>query len=138
MASSQDLLTTQEFAKKAGVSTSTASKWLRSDKIKGKKKSGKWMIPAAELSKVSSTPPAKPAKTAKRKTSAAARATKPEAASKSRSYSVKEFSEMTYLTEFGVTKWLQEGRLIRSADQSGEPMVDAANLEVPDIKRLLR
>jgi hypothetical protein len=43
------------------------------------------------------------------------------------------------LTEFGVEKWLKEGRLIPADDRTGNPMmVASSNLEAPDIKRLMR
>lgn len=137
MSSSQEFLTTQEFAQKTGVSTSTVSKWLRTDKIKGRKKSGKWMIPADEISKVTAPPKDQAQKTPKPDVGKpTAESSKPKAGAKA--YTVKEFSDMTYLTEFGVQKWLNEGRLIAAKGESGQPMVDSSNLEVPDIKRLIR
>ncbi|MGD9369151.1 MAG: helix-turn-helix domain-containing protein, partial [Desulfobacteraceae bacterium] len=125
MSSSQEFLTTQEFAQQTGVSTSTVSKWLRTEKIKGFKKSGKWMIPDDEISKVTTPPKDQARKTPK----PVAETSKPKAGTKA--YTVKEFSEMTYLTEFGVQKWLKEGRLIAAKGESGQPMVDSSNLELP-------
>jgi predicted site-specific integrase-resolvase len=137
MSSSQEFLTTQEFAQKTGVSTSTVSKWLRTDKIKGQKKSGKWMIPADEISKVTTPPKDQAQKTQTQSAGKpAAETSKPKADAKA--YTVKEFSDMTYLTEFGVQKWLKQGRLIAAKGESGQPMVDSSNLEAPDIKRLVR
>lgn len=137
MSSAQEFLTTQEFAQETGVSTSTVSKWLRTDKIKGQKKNGKWMIPADEISKVTAPPKDQTQKMPKQSTGKPAAATsKPKAGAKA--YTVKEFSEMTYLTEFGVQKWLKEGRLIAAKGASGQSMVDSSNLELPDIKRLIR
>ena len=45
---------------------------------------------------------------------------------------------MTYLTENGVKEWLKQGRLIGLQDESGQWMIESANLEVPDVKRLMR
>lgn len=137
MSSSQEFLTTQEFAQKTGVSTSTVSKWLRTEKIKGFKKSGKWMIPDHEISKVTAPPKDPSQKTPKPEAGkSAAETSNPTAAAKA--YTIKEFSEMTYLTEFGVQKWLKQGRLIAAKGESGQLLVDSSNLELPDIKRLIR
>ena len=59
MSGSKELLTTTEFDKKTGVSASTVSKWIRTEKIKGEKKGGKWYIADAEISKISSASPRK-------------------------------------------------------------------------------
>ena len=45
---------------------------------------------------------------------------------------------MTYLTEFGVRDWLKKGLLKGTRSEDGEWYVDAASLENPNIKRLLR
>jgi hypothetical protein len=45
---------------------------------------------------------------------------------------------MTYLTEPGVKRWLSEGRLVGGQDAAGQWYVDAASLERPDVRRLLR
>ena len=49
-----------------------------------------------------------------------------------------DFIGMTYLTENGAKEWLRQGRLTGSQDNSGQWLIDASNLEVPDIKRLIR
>lgn len=141
MSGSKDSLTTQQFAMKAGVSPSTVSKWIRTEKIKGEKKGGKWFIPAAEISKISPTPPQKstPGKAATtREEAKPSGAPSPTRTAGSKSFSIKEFSKLTYLTEFGVEKWLREGRLVPATDGSGQPRVDASNLDRPAIKRLVR
>ena len=135
MSKPQELLTTQEFAKRAGVSAATVSKWLRNGTISGKKKGGKWAVAASELLKLSS--PGNPATPAKKV------ASQPDPdpqgkKSKNKSFSIQEFSEMTYLTEYGVRLWLKEGRLDKTEDKQGNVRVDAANLDKPDVKRLLR
>ena len=137
MSSSQEYLTTQEFAQKAGVSASTVSKWLRADKICGHKKNRKWLIPMSEISKIT------PSRGGSTTTSSMApsmpgieKATETKTGSKH--YTIQEFSALTYLTEFGVEKWLKNGRLIPAYDRSGKPMVASSNLEEPKIKRLMR
>ena len=72
-----------------------------------------------------STPPKK-AKPAKAKASAA------------KTIPLADFVNMTYLTENGVKEWLRQGRLTGLQADSGEWMIDAASLEVPDVKRLMR
>jgi len=136
MSSSKDSLTTTEFAKKAGVSTSTVSKWLRTHKIVGEKKGGKWFIAASEIDKITGTSTPKASAAPQTKKRPAAVPSRPKTGAKS--YSIKEFSDLTYLTEYGVEKWLKEGRLIPAEDASGQPRVDAANLEQPAVKRLVR
>jgi excisionase family DNA binding protein len=135
MPKSNSLLTTREFAQKAGVSTGAVSKWLRQGIINGEKTGNKWSIPATELSKVNkpeeSTSPSKPPVSTP---SAASEKT----ASDGTSYTIREFSEMTYLTPWGVEKWLKEGRLKKAVDAKGQLRVDGSNLDMPDIKRLLR
>jgi hypothetical protein len=45
---------------------------------------------------------------------------------------------MTFLTENGVREWLKQGRLTGQQNESGEWVIDAASLEVPGVKRLVR
>ncbi len=137
MAASNDMLTTQQFAEKASVSASTVSKWLREGKIEGVKQGRKWMISVDQLPKATvsqkTTTYAEPA--------AKSAATSPASASAGKSgkgYSIEQFSEMTYLTPFGVERYLKEGRLTGSRESSGVWIVDAANLDRSDIKHLLR
>lgn len=136
MSGSQDHLSTQEFSKKAGVSTSTVSKWLRTNKISGQKMNGKWMISPAELSKVtaSKTGGAKKTPPAPSTTASPSRKT----ARNTKDLTIEEFSAMTYLTEYGVKKWLKEGRLVGAADKSGQSRVAASNLDQPHLKKLIR
>ena len=122
------LLTTKEFASRSGMTVAQVTKLLRENKIRGEKQSGRWMIPANALKiGVSPSPPAKtkakqPAQTAR----------------KSATYSLSEFSAMTYLTEAGVVRWLKEGRLQGHQSPGGEWQIDAASLENPFVKNLLR
>jgi predicted site-specific integrase-resolvase len=151
MAKKSELLTSAEFSKKTGLPTSTVSKLMREGKIKAAKKSGKWMISpdqlkATAVSTVSKNgkPPVKKKTTkpkpkkalAKAKKSAAPTAVEPASAAKS--FSIAEFADMTYLTEKGVTEWLKTGRLTGRQDNQGAWRIDSANLDVPNIKRLVR
>jgi excisionase family DNA binding protein len=135
MTKSDALLTTREFAQKAGVSAGTVSKWLRQGTINGEKTSGKWLISATELSKIAQRPenPSSASKQAPQ-----LHAGSPKAGAESTSYSIQEFSDMTYLTPWGVQQWLKDGRLKKTVDAGGQLRVDGSNLDNPDIKRLLR
>ena len=151
MAKKSELLTSSEFSSKAGISASTVSKLIRDGKIKAVKKSGKWMIDPDQL-KVKAVTKAtqkskpstkkKPAKsaphnaTAKAKKSSAPKAAKPAVAQKT--FTVAEFAEMTYLTEKGVSEWLKCGQLAGHQDDKGGWRIEAANLDTPNIKRLIR
>ena len=89
-----------------------------------KKKASKSVPKKAAAAKKSAPP--KKAKPAKARTSAA------------KTIPLADFVSMTYLTENGVKEWLKQGRLTGLQADSGEWMIEAANLEVPDIKRLMR
>lgn len=138
MTDPKEMLTSQKFAERAGVSASTLSKWLKSGKVKGVKQSGKWMISPDQLANVTPAQPSKPL--------AAPVATKPvttsintsTTASAKRTYSIEEFSAMTYLTAYGVERFLKEGRLTGRKDDAGKWSVDHTNMERPEIQRLLR
>ncbi len=45
---------------------------------------------------------------------------------------------MTYLTETDVRQSLKQGRLTGLQNETGEWMIDAASLDTPHIKRLVR
>ena len=62
----------------------------------------------------------------------------PKPAKATKSFSVAEFAEMTYLTENGVMQWLRQGLLKGQQNAKGAWQVDASNLEVPNVKRLVR
>lgn len=122
------LLTTKEFASRSGMTVAQVTKLLRENKIRGEKQSGRWMIPASALKTGDS--PSPPAKTKAKQPAQTAR--------KSAAYSLSEFSAMTYLTEAGVVRWLKEGRLQGHQSPGGEWQIDAASLENPYVKNLLR
>jgi len=137
MTTSNHMFTTQQFAERASVSPSTVSKWLRDGKIKGIKKGGKWMISADQVP-VQTSPEKEStiaAPAAERKT---ATPQKPAAANPQKGYSLEQFSQITYLTPYGVERYLKEGRLSGARDASGKWVVDASNLEKSDIKHLVR
>ncbi len=145
MAKQDQLLTTREFASRAGIATSSVTKLIKVGKIAAEKKSGKWMITADQLkSEVLKglSGPVKPAakkKSAEKKPPASAKE-KPTKAktSAAKTYSIAEFAAMTYLTEKGVRDWLKQGRLAGQQDQTGDWQLDAVNLDKPDVKRLIR
>jgi hypothetical protein len=145
------ILTTREFASRAGLQASKVSKLIRQGKIEAEKKSGKWLIHPNQLQAKAVQGPDKGGKsTAKKKTvktshkKAATSATKTVSAAKGiedsagRAYTVSEFVEMTYLTELGVGQWLKQGRLTGQQNEKGDWLIDAANLQEPNIRRLLR
>ena len=136
MTRSDALLSTREFAQKAGVSAGTVSKWLRKGTINGEKSGGKWLISAAELRKIAKSP--ENTSPASEPPASRLDAGSPKAGAESTSYSIQEFSDMTYLTPWGVQKWLNGGRLKKIVDAGGQVRVDGSNLDNPDIKRLLR
>ena len=136
MSKPDNYLTAQEFARKAGVSAATVSKWLRDGTILGEKISGKWSISSDELAKV--TQSGKTTKTPSKGPAANPKPQAPKATAGARSYSIREFSDMSYLTEYGVQKWLKEGRLKKVVETSGQIRVDGSSLEDPNVKRLLR
>jgi len=163
MAQKTKSLSTSEFSKLTGIPVSTVGKFVREGKIKGKKASGKWMVAESqlqskavkELTQVGQQKPALPidgdapktaAKTslpshAKKKKAAAAQ--EPAAPLKNpdpsaKAYSVAEFSQMTYLTDFGVEDFLKKGRLKGKRDKAGNWRVFADNLENPSIRHLIR
>ena len=85
-----------------------------------------------------SAPPKKTAKPAAAKKAAPPKKTKPAKAPAGKGIPLDKFVSMTYLTANGVKEWLKQGRLTGSQDGSGQWVIDATNLEVPDVKRLVR
>lgn len=139
MSDPKAMLTTSQFAKKAGVSTSTVSKWIRSGKVEGTKQGGKWMISEDQLEKTTSAP-STPAATKPAAAPKAPKSTVPKAVKRGggSTHSVEAFSELTYLTPFGVTRYLKEGKLTGIVNSAGKWEVDASNLERKEIQHLIR
>jgi hypothetical protein len=154
MARQDQFLTSGEFASKAGIPTTSVTKLIKEGKIKAEKKSGKWMISADQLKAPAVKDLSRPGKKAAGKKKAVKPAKKKAAAQKptpvkkdkpakakpaaGKMYTVAEFAGMTYLTELGVRQWLKQGRLTGQQAAGGEWKVDAASLELPGVKRLVR
>ncbi len=162
MVQKSKLLTTSKFSQLSGISVSTLNKWIRDGKIKGEKRSGRWMIGEDQLKSkavrefggVGGSGPAKAAAGGKKKTTKPAR--KPPTAAKkpaktgkpdkagskpttgAKTYSIDEFSALTYLTDLGVKAFLRKGRLKGEIDPGGNWRVFAENLLDPLIKHLIR
>ena len=77
-------------------------------------------------------------KAAPKKTAAPKKKAPPKSAKAAKSFSVAAFADMTYLTEKGVKEWLQQGLLKGQQNAKGDWQIDASNLEVPNVKRLVR
>ncbi len=90
-----------------------------------------------EQKKPSKKPRAKTAAPAKKAAAPKKKAT-PKSTKAKKSFSVAEFADMTYLTENGVMQWLQQGLLIGQQNAKGDWQIEASNLEVPNVKRLVR
>jgi len=153
MTKKDQYLTTGEFASKAGIRTSSVTKLIRQGKIKAEKKSGKWMISPDQLKAKAVQDAIKPGKktavkktgksTGKKATSKKPTPTRQKKPAQARTtagkmYTVAEFAAMTYLTELGVKEWLKQGRLTGLQAAGGEWQVDAASLELPGVKQLVR
>jgi ABC-type phosphate transport system substrate-binding protein len=72
------------------------------------------------------------------KAAAPEKTTAPQPAEVKKFFSIAEFADMTYLTEYGVMQWLKQGKLKGQQNEKGDWQVDASNLEVPNVKRLVR
>jgi hypothetical protein len=99
---------------------------------------------AAKAKKVSAktkkaaAPAKKTATRAKKAAAPAKKAAAPKSAKATKSFSVAEFADMTFLTENGVMQWLQQGLLKGQQSARGDWQIEASNLEVPNVKRLVR
>jgi phage antirepressor YoqD-like protein len=107
-------------------------KSAKKPKTKGTTKTKK-VTAKAKKAKAPAQKTATPKKTAAPKKKAA-----PKAAKATKSFSVGEFADMTYLTENGVMQWLQQGLLKGQQNATGDWQIYASNLEVPNVKRLVR
>jgi len=145
MAKKSPALSTREFSDMTGISASTVSRLVREGKIKGVKESGKWLIDRDELNaeavrslskttrilEVSGADGRVPTPLEKK---GKKHPSKPAA----RTYSVAEFSELTYLTEKGVEEFLTSGRLQGARDDKGNWRVGHENLQNSNIRHLIR
>lgn len=82
--------------------------------------------------------PGKKAATKPKKAAAPKKKATPKSAKTSKSFSVAEFADMTFLTENGVMQWLQQGLLKGQQSARGDWQIEASNLEVPNVKRMVR
>jgi len=145
MAQKEQFLTTKEFASRTGISSSSVTRLIKDGKLKAEKKSGKWLIDPGQLNAKAVKALNRPAKPAAAKKAAAKKPAPPKkdkALQKkqagAKTYTLAEFVAMTYLTEFGVKEWLKQGRLTGRQGAGGQWEIDAANLDRPDVKRLVR
>lgn len=123
MDSKAKFITPKQYARATGLSVGKVTQMLRDGQLDGEKVGNRWRIPANALAET----PQPPAPTTPSTDTAP-----------SRRFTVQAFAEMTYLTAQGVEKWLKEGRLVGGQDAAGQWFVDAASLERPDVRRLLR
>lgn len=130
MTDQNDYMSTKEFSEISGIPSSTITKLLREEKIKGEKQSRKWAIPRSELKA--------PVILDLIKKEPGISETKKKVPGQSKTYTVTEFAQMTYLTEKGITDWLTKGLISGEKNSQGEWQVHSSNLEVPNIKRLVR
>jgi hypothetical protein len=144
MAKKHELLTSSEFSEKSGIPTSKVSKLIRDGKLKAVKKSGKWLIESSQLKAKTVIKAMKKSGPSAKKKSSKSAAKKPAIKKEEtptdsqKTYSIAEFADITYLTEKGVAEWLKAGLLTGNQDSGGAWRVDAGNLEVPNVKRLVR
>lgn len=137
MTDADNTLTTSDYSKLSGIAVSTIAQMLRQGKLRGEKRNGKWAIDASEGQKIQTTA----GKTNKESdiiiepTVDQPPSDKP---SGGKVYDVDTFARMTYLTERGVRQWLKSGRLSGTVDDGGNALVDADNLERPEIRHLIR
>jgi len=105
---------------------------------KEQKKSAKKTQKKSTVKAKKVTAKATKAKAPAKKTAAPKKKAAAKSAKAAKSFSVGEFANLTYLTENGVMQWLKQGLLKGQQDAKGDWQIDASNLEVPNVKRLVR
>ena len=162
MAQESSSLSTREFSKLTGIAVSTVNRLLREGKIKGVKSAGKWKIDKSEKTakaiqailkpSLKGTAPGKiDGMTAKKDKSqgsevptgrfsaaAGTNASHGTSADGAQTYSVSEFSNLTYLTDYGVLEFLKKGRLQGFRDEKGQWRLGTDNLQNPSMRHLIR
>ena len=133
MAENGKMLTTGDFSKMTGIAVSTITQMLRQGNIRGEKRSGKWAIYESELQNKAVV-----IKNDHRKSSAGLGPIFDTPAAAGKTYDVETFAQKTYLTEKGIRQWLKTGRLSGCTDAGGTVLVDAANLDRPELRHLVR
>jgi hypothetical protein len=121
------------------MSAAQVSKLIRQGKIKAKKKSGKWLIHPSELeAKAVQDLDGGRQSTAKKVASKTSQEKSAPTPSVRKTFTLSEFVEMTYLTALGVKQWIKRGHLRARQNEEGEWLIDAENLQTPNVKRLIR
>jgi excisionase family DNA binding protein len=133
MSENGKVLTTDEFSQTTGIAVSRITQMLRQGKIRGEKRGGKWAIYESELQKTAIVTQKGRGEVS---VSPGSRFITPAAAAKG--YDVETFALMTFLTEKGVRQWLKSGRLSSRTDSDGNILVDADNLDRPELQHLIR
>ena len=113
-----------------------SKKTQKKETAKTKKAGAKTKKAAAPVKKAASQVKKEPAPV--KKAAATEKKATSQPAKSAKFFSVAEFADMTYLTENGVMQWLKQGRLKGQQSDKGDWQIDAANLEVPHVKRLVR
>jgi phage antirepressor YoqD-like protein len=80
----------------------------------------------------------KPSKKPRTKAAVPKKKATPKSTKATKSLSIAEFADMTYLTENGVMQWLRQGLLKGQQNAKGDWQIEASNLETPNVKRLVR
>ena len=127
----EDQLTMAKKAQKKSSKKPQTKGAAKAKKVTTKAK--KATVPAKKV-----TAKAKKAAAPAKKAAAPKKKATPKSAKVSKSFSVAEFAGMTYLTENGVMQWLQQGLLKGQQGARGDWQIEASNLEVPNVKRLVR
>ena len=135
MTGKNKMMTTRDYAKKTGLAVSTITQMLREGRLQGIKRRGKWAIDPDQLHPIPQGESSSEETVQERSTIANGQPVEPSAAGR---YDVPTFARMTYLTEEGVRQWLRSGRLSGGVDAEGKPFVDAANLDRPTFRHLVR
>jgi len=133
MAENGKMLTTGEFSKMTGIAVSTITQMLRQGNIRGEKRSGKWEIYESELQNKAVV-----IRKDRGKSSAGLGPIFDTPAAAGKTYDVQTFAQKTYLTEKGIRQWLKTGRLFGCTGAGGAVLVDAANLDRPELRHLIR
>ncbi len=141
-------LSTREFSEMTGISVSAVGRLVREGKIKGVKVSGKWLIDKNEIKAkavkaLANTPGEKTTSISAGRvhlvqTALGEKVNKQQPEPPGKTYSVAEFSKLTYLTEKGVEEYLNKGRLQGVRDDRGNWHLGHENLQNPGIRHLVR
>lgn len=132
---SENLLTTKEFSERSGTPIGTIQKMLRGGKLTGTKLGNRWYIAPSELTRMAADEDSPPVSAPATKSATSGTT---EGAAATSLYSVAEFAALTYLTELGVERWLQQGRLAGERAGDGSWRVKAESLKLPLLRHLIR